>query len=409
MFKSQLVEASLDTSSAEGITTLNADKRSTHEATLTPETPRGGNWSIVNLISSAGYIKKRLGFSSLAPVSESPNSCPQTPTPSAVTTQPLTEMTAPTEPKKKGTSPTSVRDARAKSRRKNDSIIKRVKPATASKARKDRPSRAREASPALGGSEETRAEEEKVAIRWPSRSLDRMNQNKRKRWDEPVPMPSTESGYGNSDKDSASEEQPGKIRRTGESRGFSSQVAGDPKPTTQYQGGNVFAEYEAANPGLQFLRKTPIPTTKSTGTFKVPSPGDDDWSDSGSEEEEGNTSVRPSTLPRPQLVPLPTQAEALRKARAKFLKHKPRIPSRLSHSTRAYPSPPFPGETGRHQSGHNANPPILGANFTAFADWCTTAPPAVVAALETMEVDPNIAGNAFARGLEGAGAGHTVD
>ena len=60
----------------------------------------------------------------------------------------------------------------------------------------------------------------------------------------------------------------------------------------KYQGGNVFAEYEAAqnaeNTGQQSLPKTPIPITNSTGAIKVPSPDDSDWSDSGSEEEEGN-------------------------------------------------------------------------------------------------------------------------
>ena len=41
MFKSQLVEPSVDTSAADGISSLQTDSQSTQEGTLAPETPRG--------------------------------------------------------------------------------------------------------------------------------------------------------------------------------------------------------------------------------------------------------------------------------------------------------------------------------------------------------------------------------
>ena len=137
------------------------------------------------------------------------------------------------------------------------------------------------------------------------------------------------------------EGQPGKIGRTEEAGGFTSQVA---RHHIEYQGGNVFAEYEAArkaaNTGMQPLAKIPIPITNFSGTFKVPSPGDSDWNDSGSDEEEGKIAgleditpsrvnsgdvvlaspgYRPSKLPDPQQILRPWQQEAVRKARAKAL------------------------------------------------------------------------------------------
>ncbi|MCJ1344270.1 hypothetical protein MMC31_002473 [Peltigera leucophlebia] len=465
LFKSQLVEASLDTSAADGITTLQADTRSIQKETLIPETPQGSSWSIGNLIPSARSIKKRFGFRPLALDSESPDSFPQTPTPSASTAQTFTEVTAPIEPKKKATSPTSAKDARAKKLRQYGSVLKPVKkPIAGSNSHENESSWAEKDSPASGVTDEAGAEEDQFpatrptdgikaetrqaeigeqtaepTIRWPSRWLDRMNQNKRKRWGEPVAMASTKCGSNGPDETDLygdSDQQPGKIRRTRESQGFSSRVAGDPyiaqpysppnlqQPARRYQGGNIFAENEAANASQQSLPKTPIPTTNPSGTFKVPSPGDDDWSDSGSEEEEGNTagldditpsrarneefaspntSLPPPMLPKPQQVSLSIQVEALQKARAKFLKHKPRIPSRLSQSTRAYPSPPVPAN--RRQSGPESvatsNPlQAGGANFTAFEEWSKTASLAVTSAIENMEVDSILAGQAFMSGLE---------
>lgn len=428
--KSQPVEASLDTHTADGISSLEAGP---------PETPRGSKWGMGNFFEPIGSIKKLLGFNPLAPVFQSPELVSQTPT--SITAQTQTEEPAPRERKNKRSSPTSAKDARAKNRRHNDLVIKPMKPATASKNQRDRLSRAREVSPASGGTKTTGVQEEQVPdirstdrvqgearqveveepaskqiIRWPSRSLDRMNQNKRKRWGEPVAEPSSDGGsYGNKEEKGMTEEQPRKILRTRESQEFTSQVAGDPNTARphKYQGTNVFAEYEAAQKAAkrdkQSPAKTPIPITNSTGTFKVPSPSDSDWSDSGSEEEEGNTAgledmtpsrddnALASQVANPQRIPPLIQSEALRKAREKLLKYKPRNPSRLIHSSRASPSPSTAVDlklTGN-------------TSFTAFEDWCKTAPLAVTKALETMEVDHTEAGNAFARGLEDTRAGST--
>lgn len=430
--------ASLDTPTADGISSPQAGP---------PETPRRSKWSIGNLFQPDS-IKSLFGFSPLARVSESPESLPQTPITS--TAQTLTGEPAPTEPKNKRSSPTSAKDARAKHRRHHDSIIKPLKPAATSENHRDRLLRAREANRARGTTETTGVEEErfpdirptdraqgearqveaegpkpkpKPTIRWPSRSLDRMNQNKRKRLDEPVAIRSPDRGSyglgetdlgGNKEGYGVGDEQPGKIRRTSGSREFTSQAAGDSNTARpyEYQGTNVFAEYGAAqkatNSGNQSLSKTPIPITNSTGTFKVPSPGDADWSDSESEEQEGI-----------QRVPLLTQSEALRKAREKLLKYKPRNPSKLIQSSRAYQSPHSISETAAKrgsgpQAAVEAEPstpvdlqPTGHTSFTAFEDWCKTAPRAVTAALETMEVDSNIAGDAFARGLGDTGTSRT--
>lgn len=193
-------------------------------------------------------------------------------------------------------------------------------------------------------------------IRWPSRSLDRMNANKRKRRGDPHVEPGTESGdrgQGATNIDEGhgeggiTEAQAAKRRRTRESGGLASQVAGRPAPArpssgpkfqpsaVEWQGGNVFAEdraaREVAGTGQQFLPKTPIPITNRTGTFKVPSPGASDWSDSGSNEDEGDNAgsedITPSrkrnerfgfgapSKPRQKLPP--AESEARRKTREK--------------------------------------------------------------------------------------------
>ena len=256
-----------------------------------------------------------------------------------------------------------------------------------------------------------------------------MNQKKRKHWGDPVATPSPEGGsYGLGRADSErnseageAEQQPGKIRRTRESEVFTSQVAGRSNTARpyEYQGGNVFAEFEAARKAAntttneQPIPKTPIPITNPTGTFKVPSPGDSDWSDSGSEEEEGNTAgmenmtpsrtnngelaaaiqrYQPSKPSNPQQIFRPSEYPALQKAREKALKHKPRNPSRLSQSSRAYPSPPkaankpdsVPQEVEKASTA--ANPGAAGATkFIAYEDWRKTAAPSVAAALDKME------------------------
>ena len=476
--KSLPVEESLSTSAADGISSLQADTEANQEGNIIRGTPRGSKWSIRSLFQSARSIKRQLGFNPSAPSTES---SAQTPTTS--TAQTLTETTAPTQPKKSSSLPTSARDTRARNRRHNDSAIKPVKPVAGGKSQVDRASRGKEASPPSGEIEAPGAEEDNTpvmdeveeaiqgqidersawpTIRWPSRTLDRMNKNKRKLWGESAALSSPESGsycfseadlYGDSEEDGVIEKQRGKIRRTRGSQEFTSQVAGDPNPAQpytptklqhsamEYQGGNVFAEYEAAqraaNTG-QPLARIQIPITNSTGSFKVPSPGDSDWSDSRSEDEAGNTAgwedISPSLnkngefaspnpcdlplkFPMNKPIPLPTQSEALRKARGKFLKHKPRNPGRLSQSTKAPvlgeadisefgPNSPVLGETNkrkfRPEAAVSSNAGQAGRTnqYTSFDEWSRTAPPAVIAVLENMEVGSNFAGRAFESGLD---------
>ena len=282
----------------------------------------------------------------------------------------------------------------------------------------------------LEDGEAKQADVQEPAVK-PPQSLDKVNGDKRKRPVEPVAGSGEADIHGNS-KDDETEQQPGKIRRTKESEDFTSQVAGHSNTARpyEYQGGNVFAEHEAArkagNISQQPLPKTPIPITNSTGTFKVPSPGDSDWSDSGSEEEKGNNTgleeLTPSrtnkggfSLANPRYPPFkvpgtpqisrPSEYDALRKARAKVQQGRPRNPGRLSQPSRAYLSPPLPSEAAdRHDSdpqeagepSHAVNSEPTGrTNFTAFEDWCKTAPPSVTAALGKMDVDSNLAGQTF--------------
>ena len=316
-FKSEPVQVSLDTSAADSISSLQAHTHSPQEDTLAPEIPRASNWSIGSLFQPPRFIRRLFGFSPLAQASESLESSPQTLTTSPA--QALAETTALTEPRKKGSSPTSARDTRARNRRHNNSVIKPVKPTIASRIQREIPSRVREVSPASGRTEPIGAEEGEFptikprqgqigeptagqAIRWPSRTLDRMKQNKRRRLGKPVTMPSLEGGsYGLCETDlyrnCVTRGRTGKFRRTRESHEFISQAAGDPNimarpynaPNLQhsaavYQGGNIFAEHEAAqkvaNTGETVLIKTPIPITNFAGSFKVLSPSDSNWSDS---------------------------------------------------------------------------------------------------------------------------------
>ena len=465
IFKSQLVEPSVDTSTANAISSLQVDSQSTQEETLAPKTPKSSKWRIGNLFQSARTIKQRLGFSTLALVLESPESSSQTPT--VNTAQSLTETTATAQPKKQSSPPASARDNRARDRRHDDLVIKPVSSTAASKVPRDKVSRAKEPSPEFSESDEgncpavdsqmeTKAPTAEPVICWPSRSLDRMNQNKRKRWGDPVAMPSPKGGsYGllgadsqRNSEEGETEERPGKIRRTRESQVFTSQRAGhhNNPPPYEYQGGNIFIEDEAARKAAnataseQTIPKTPIPITNPTGTFKVPSPGDSDWSDSGSEEEEGNTAgmdnmtpsrssdgefkavnrrYRPSIPSDPQQIFRPSEYSALRKARDKALQNKPRNPSRLSQSSRAYQSPsppdaskaaekPGPGPQEVEKASNAVHTEAADApKFTAYEDWRKTAPSSVTAALDKMEVDSDLAGHAFARGLEDTGAGRT--
>lgn len=473
-------------------------RQSTQERT--PETPRGIRWGLSSLIESARSVTRRFGFSPLTPVSERP------------------ELTIQTQAMKKNSLPTSARAKRAKIRRLNDSIAKPAKPVAVGAHQRGQQSRTKKAYPASGSTadeaehspttsrihrdqEEPRqaqsGESEITAIRFPSRSLDRMA-IKRKRWGSPdtIPNPKGKSYglgeaefYGNSEEFEeygVTEQRPGGLRRTSESGDFSSQVAGNlhkarpytgsmfEKSATEYNGGNVFSEYEAAhkaegaaaklmNTGRQSVAKTPIPVTNSAGTFKVPSPGDSDWSDSESDEEvyttglEGVTptadrdgeleaatpALLPSKPPKPQQIVKPkksyldsllnppssrvadhsllerpfegatAESEALRKARDRALQHKPRNPSTLSQSSRTYSSPLVPNEeetkADKCKSGTQAaaepstisnSGPSGHPKFNAYEEWSKTASPAVTAALGKMEVDPNLAGNAFSGALE---------
>ena len=392
----------------------------------------------------------------------------------------------------------SARATRASSRQHNDSVAEPVKPITIGPNHRDQQSCAKKANLTSGSTEAITTEEEnspatrttnrdqeearKVQsgesdmtpnIRFPSRFLDRSKlASKRKRWGSPDAIPNPEGKsyglgeaefYGNceeEDEDDVTEQQPGKLRRTSESEDFSSQVVGDPhrarpyagpmfkRPNTQYSGDNVFRDYEAARKaeeeataeitesGQQSLAKTPIPVTNVAGTFKVPSPGDSDWSDSESEEEACAASLKgvtptgrkdgelelavPALSPSKVQKPHAAESEALRKARDKALKHKPRNPSMLSQSSRTVTSPPLPNEQEtKHESGDQAaeegafnasNPGPAGRpKFTAYEDWSKTAPPAVKAAVEKMEVDANLAGKAFEEVLDNPGpAGRVV-
>lgn len=494
--------------SESGNTTGQLAESSLQEATQstqerTPETPRGSRWGLSSLIESARSVTRHFGFSPLTPVSEHPE----------LTTQAQAM---------KNSLPTSARAKRAKSRRHNDSVAKPATPITIGANQRGEKSRTKNTYPASGSIKATAAEakhfpttrrihrdqeesrqaqsgesEITATIRFPSRSLDRMA-IKRKRWGSPdsIPNPKGKSYglgeaefYGNSEeleKDGVTEQQPGKLRRTSESVNFSSQVAGNPhkarpytgsmfeKSATEYNGGNIFSEYEAArkaeeasakptNAGRQSVAKTPIPVTNSAGTFKVPSPGDSDWSDSESDGEVNTTGLEdvaptgdkdgeleaaapallPSKLPKPQQIVKPkksyldsllnppssrvadhsllerpfegatVESEALRKVRDRALQHKPRNPSTLSQSSRTYSSPPVPTEeetkANKCKSGTQpATEPSTISNagptghpkFNAYAEWCKTASPAVTAALGRMKVDPNLAGNAFSGALD---------
>lgn len=513
-------DSDIDDASESGSTTGPLVESSLQEAAQlvqerTPENPRSSRWGLGSLIESARSVTRRFGFSPLTPVSER----------SELTLQTQTARTAPMQTKKKNSLLTSASAKRAKNRRHIDSVAKPAKPITIVPNQRDQQSPAKKANPASGSTEATapgaehspatrrihRDQEEArhvqsgesqmtPTIRFPSRSLDKMA-TKRKRWGSPdtIPNPKGKSyGLGEAEfyenfeeleKDGVMEQQPGKLRRTSESGDFSSQVAGNPhkarpytgsmfeKSATEYNGGNVFSEYEAArkaevatakrtNTGRQSLAKTPIPITNSAGTFKVPSPGDSDWSESESDEEvytagvedvtrtvnkdeeleSATPALSPSKFPNPHQIVKPkksylesllnppssrvadqsllerpfggaaAESEALRKARERALQHKPRNPSTLSQSSRTYSSPPVPNEdemkADKCQSGtQEATEPSTGSNpgltgqpkFNAYEEWCKTASPAVAAAVGRMEVDQILAGNAFSAALDNSG------
>ena len=446
-----------------------------------PETPQGSGWGLGNLFQSAhDSMARRFGFSPLTPISERSEPTPQMRTVKTAQTQAETpaqmhtEKTTPKKPKKKNSVPTSARAIRARDRRHNHSFAETGKSITIGQNRRDQKSLAKKAIAASRSPEPTVTEDENSpakrpihrnheeaqktqtlepdmtpTIRFPSRFLDRTLASKRKRWGSPDTVPNPKGkgyglgeaeSYGSPEEDGVTEQQPGKLRRTSKSVDFSSQGAGNPdkarpytgsmfeKSTVEYNGGNVFSEYygvrlaeeagaKKTNISQQCPAKTPIPITNLAGTFKVPSPGDSDWSNSESEEEEeemhaagfeGVTpsrtkngehglalpALRPSEPPKPQQIMKPVaESEALRRARDKALKHKPRYPSRLGQSSMTCSSPPVSNE------GETSGRSI----YDAYENWCKTAPTAVAAAVERMEVDPNLAGNAFEEALNNAG------
>ena len=233
-------------------------------------------------------------------------------------------------------------------------------------------------------------------IRFPSRTLDRMNKNKRKRWTSPesIPNPKGKSYglgevefYGNAeDKQEESDfgvHQPSKVRRTSQSPSFSSQGAGNPDPSRPHG-------------GQQSIKKTPVAITNLAGTFKVPSPGDIDWSDSQSEDEgssqaataQSPTIINPGPTIRPQFA-VNGYEDWLQTA----------SPAVAAVVQRMEVDPAAAGQI--FESALNSNPAPTGCPiFTAYEDWRKTAPPAVTAVIDGMEVDPNMAGAAFMRGLD---------
>lgn len=212
-------------------------------------------------------------------------------------------------------------------------------------------------------------------MRVPSRLFDRMNANKRKRWTSPEPIPNPKGksheigkmesdGNAEEDKDQIAGQQPGKVRRTSNLQNFSSQGAANSVPSRRCTGRKSINS------------KPAIPVTNKAGSFKVPSPGDSDWSNSGSEDE---GSFQAATAPSSNVANRASSAAAA-------------IPQRIEVN------PTAAGQT--FEAAINSSPaPTSRPRFTAFEDWLKTASPSVASALEQMDVDPNVAGAAFQHGL----------
>ncbi|MCJ1343363.1 hypothetical protein MMC31_001556 [Peltigera leucophlebia] len=239
------------------------------------------------------------------------------------------------------------------------------------------------------------------AIRFPSRWLDRMNATKRKRWTSPTSPESISNPkgksyglgevefYGNAEEDENEDniagQQPGKVRRKSHLQNFSSQGAANShtsRPCT----------------GQHSISNTPIPITNTAGSFKVPSSGDSDWSDSESEPEassqaaaappSNNTTPNPGPTSRPQFRPngyenwlktaTPLAAAVVQRMEMSHAAAGQRFEAVMSSTL----------------------PPTSRPRFNALGDWLQTAAPSVAAALEQMDVDPDVAGAAFQRGLD---------
>lgn len=222
-----------------------------------------------------------------------------------------------------------------------------------------------------------------------------MNANKRKRWtsSESIPNPKGKSYglgevefYGNAeeDEDNIAGQQPGKVRRTSHLQIFSS------------QGSANFDTSRACTGQQSILPKTPIPITNAAGRFKVPSPGDSDWSDSESKHEASSqaaavpttTTTNPGPTIRPQF-------------RANGYENWLKIatPGAAAIVQRMEVNHTAAGQT--FEAVLNSNPPPTSRpRFNALKDWLQTASPFVAAALQQMDVNPDVAGAAFQRGLD---------
>lgn len=228
-------------------------------------------------------------------------------------------------------------------------------------------------------------------MRFPSRLLDRMNANKRKRWTSPesIPNPKGKSYglgemefYGNAkeDEDEIAGQQPGKVRRTSHLQNFSSQGAASSRPCTSQQSINS---------------KPPIPITNAAGSFKVPSPSDSDWSDSQSEDE---GSSQAATAPSSTINNSGPTSRPQFRANAYKDWLQSASPAAAAVVERIEVNPNAAGQTFG-AALDSSSLPTSRPQFTAFEDWLQTASPSVASALERMDVDSNVAGAAFHRGL----------
>lgn len=212
-------------------------------------------------------------------------------------------------------------------------------------------------------------------MRVPSRLFDRMNANKRKRWTSPEPVPNPKGKscglgevefYGNAeeDEDQTAGQQPGKVRRTSNLHNFSS------------QGAMNSGQYRPCTGPKSMNSKPAIPVTNKAGSFKVPSPGDSDWSSSQSEDEGFS-----------QAATAPSSTVGNRAP-----------PAAAEIAQRIEVNPSVGGQA--FEAALNSSPaPSIRPRFTAFEDWLQTASQSVASALAQMEVDPKAAGAGFEHGL----------
>lgn len=231
------------------------------------------------------------------------------------------------------------------------------------------------------------------AIRFPSRYLDRMNNNKRKRWTSPdtIHNPKAASyglgeaeSYGNveddkEEDDTAGHQQPRKVRRTSQSVAENSNRS-------------------RARTGQQSITNTPILITNLAGKFKVPSPGDSDWSDSQSDD--GEVSAKAAAVAQTNISdPEPTSSRPQFAANAYEEWLKTASPAVAAAVQGMDVSPIAAGHTFENALANNPEP-ISRPQFTAYQEWLQTASPAVTFALGQVDVDPDIAGAAFKWGLD---------